>query len=81
MNVLSKNPSDYKTVVFVDVLLSSDGETQQVQLSQPKSLTLFNRFALLKAKNQSYAIKHKQGNVISYWEKNIAMEFNFKALK
>ena len=67
VNMLSEKFSGYKTVGFVDGLVSTYGATQKVQLSQPKRLTTFNRFALLKAKNQSYAIKHKQGNVISYW--------------
>ena len=80
MNIASARTSHHKTVIFVDLLVSTDGTAQEVQLFQPKRLTSFNRFAMLKAKHQSYAIKYKQGNAISYWQKNVVMEFNFKAL-
>lgn len=66
----------YEVIILVDVLVDINGKAKEVKLSNPARRTSFDQLAVLKAKKNHYPIKKTNDKPVSYWQKNVEINFN-----
>jgi len=69
------------TTVYVDVLVSTDGDAIKVTKSIGEGVKSFDQLAQARAKNMKYPVRKENDVAIEYWCRRVAIEYTVKPLK